>query len=76
MKTNVSIKFNSVEEYKEIENKLIELGYDIIEKYESEKGYISTYKDKVLIKMPHISHNVNLVYTYNTLQEFLNENEN
>ena len=27
MKTNVSIKFSSIEEYREIENKLIELGY-------------------------------------------------
>ena len=27
MKTNVSIKFNSVEEYREIEQKLEELGY-------------------------------------------------
>ena len=27
MKTNVSIKFNSIEEYREIEKKLIELGY-------------------------------------------------
>lgn len=26
-RTNVSIKFNSIEEYREIENKLIELGY-------------------------------------------------
>ena len=27
MKTNVSIKFNSIEEYREIEKKLEELGY-------------------------------------------------
>jgi len=27
MKTNVSIKFNSIEEYREIEKKLIEMGY-------------------------------------------------
>ena len=27
MKTNVSIKFSSIEEYREIEKKLIELGY-------------------------------------------------
>ena len=27
MKTNVSIKFNSIEEYREIEKKLVELGY-------------------------------------------------
>lgn len=27
MKTNVSIKFNSIKEYREIEKKLIELGY-------------------------------------------------
>ena len=27
MKTNVSIKFNSIEEYREIEKKFVELGY-------------------------------------------------
>lgn len=33
MKTNVSIKFNSIEEYREIEKKLIELGYESDKKW-------------------------------------------
>ena len=43
MKTNVSIKFNSIEEYREIEKKLIELGY---------KQHSNTLNDFMLEDLP------------------------
>ena len=49
MKTNVSIKFNSIEEYREIEKKLVELGYKDDKKWNktmlsiSEKSVVEDY---------------------------------
>ena len=42
MKTNVSIKYPSIEEYREIEKKLIELGYVNDEMYGEE--FIERYR--------------------------------
>ena len=80
MKTNVSIKFNSLEEYRVIEKKLIELGY---------KEHSKTLDDFMLEDLPN-----NLFATvfykeleygvfdftqkdeivYNSLEEFLTDN--
>ena len=40
MKTNVSIKFSSIEEYREIEKNLIELGYVLLLDDKVNKGYV------------------------------------
>lgn len=82
MKTNVSIKFNSIEEYKEIEKKLIELGYinddSTWNNYNLKLckfGYV--YIDKLdSVFSIYKFGNIYAKKTYNSLQEFLNENEN
>ena len=82
MKTNVSIKFNSIEEYREIESKLIELGYK-----QHNKGiddfmlddllndlYVTFFeRDKVYGVLDFVLKETE--YLYNSLQEFLKENE-
>ena len=77
MKTNVSIRFNSIEEYREIESKLIELGcipgldmyfYSI---FEFPTRYVFTsYRDKTFNAR---SKPIKDGKTYNSLQEFLND---
>ena len=72
MKTNVSIKFNSIEEYREIEKKLIEMGY--------KKGhYICNAEDYSFVYMHknkdfHIYNFILDEKLYNSLEEFLNDN--
>lgn len=82
MKTNVSIKFNSIEEYREIEKKLEELGYV------NDKGW-NEYKINIItdgcVGIYDVVINENLIYLftvfdsmheyeiiYNNLEEFLN----
>lgn len=77
-KTNVSIKFSSIEEYREIEKKLEELGY--VNDKEWNESLISDYEEykdithHVYIHPDHefsvqCSHEI----TYNSLEEFLND---
>ena len=82
MRTNVSIKFNSIEEYREIEKKLEELGYV------NDKGW-NEYKINIItdgcVGIYDVVINENLIYLftvfdsmheyeiiYNNLEEFLN----
>lgn len=77
-KTNVSIKFNSIKEYREIESKLIELrcipGLDMyfysIFEFPTRYVFLS-YKDKIFNAR---SRPIKDGKTYNTLEEFLNDN--
>lgn len=73
MKTNVSIKFNSIEEYREIEKKLIELGY-VDDRHLGVKTEFFTevmvYQNKVfkgMVFSPVVDK------TYNSLEEFLKD---
>ena len=83
MKTNVSIKFNSIEEYRVIEKKLEELGYV------NDKGW-NEYKINIItdgcVGIYDVVINENLIYLftvfdsmneyeiiYNNLEEFLND---
>ena len=75
MKTNVSIKFNSIEEYREIEKKLEELGY-VNDKYWNTNKRI---KDYTYIKIfeglefgvyPFVDSTTPI---YNSLEEFLKD---
>ena len=79
MKTNVSSKFNSIEEYREIEKKLIELGYSIdkeyneqtlteFESYNKIQHYIRIYEDYICVAGV-----FNDCKVYNSLEEFLND---
>ena len=79
MKTNVSIKFNSIEEYREIEKKLEEMGYVNDKEWNENRlksfEYSSTvriYEKENLFTVLH-----NMVQeksrTYNNLEEFLND---
>lgn len=76
MKTNVSIKFSSIEEYREIEKKLIELGYKddrewnnfALKEYELLNFVIIYHTSKFEVH----SHNGNLKH-YNSLEEFLKD---
>ena len=73
MKTNVSIRFNSIEEYREIESKLIELGY-------KEHTLIGLRrKDCIEVKINEDKTFTPLLFTfptrktYNSLQDFLKD---
>ena len=83
MKTNVSIKFNSIEEYREIEKKLEDMGYV------NDKGW-NEYKINIItdwcVGIYDVVINGNLIYLftvfdsmheyeiiYNNLEEFLND---
>ena len=77
MKTNVSIKFNSIEEYREIEKKLEELGY-VNDKEWNESMFIikninegHIYISKVDFSV--FSNKITEGKTYNSLEEFLND---
>ena len=75
MKTNVSIKFNSIEEYREIEKKLIELGYDNDKQWNSEMiklfplspSCVKIYDNKLFCIMDYSED----IKQYNSLKEFL-----
>lgn len=82
MKTNVSIKFNSIEEYRKIENKLEELGYvndkywnkELLNLFEINANMLSYYiwlsdEFKYLITNQNTRHDK----TYNSLEEFLKD---
>jgi len=75
MKTSVSIKFNSIEEYRVIEKKLEELGY-VNDKEWSEKvlsnssTHVVIYDHKFFEVYSH--RGVGISKTYNNLEEFLN----
>ena len=74
MKTNVSIKFNSIEEYREIEKKLEELGYvnDELSSIDiNECKELKIFKDRTFCHFPFIITHVNK--TYNSLEEFLKD---
>lgn len=75
MKTSVSIKFNSIEEYREIENKLIELGYISDKIWNKRKtnqiGYVRIYEDLIFTNFKNISGDVKKIY--NSLEEFLKD---
>ena len=58
MKTNVSIKFNSIEEYREIEKKLIELGY---------KEHSKTLDDFMLEDLPNNLFATVFIKSWNTV---------
>lgn len=79
-KTNVSIKFNSIEEYREIEKKLIEMGYVNYYKHFNE-SLIELHKQNIdnyvyikikyrFIIIPRLEKGD---YTYNSLEEFLKD---
>lgn len=73
MKTNVSIKFNSIEEYREIEKKLEELGYvndkEWNERKKNDIGYIYLSKELFYSKFKYGAGNK----VYNSLEEFLKD---
>lgn len=84
MKTNVSIKFNSIKEYREIERKLVELGYEndinwnygfimehLIKKY-NPYYYIIIYQN-LKFEIHNHKGDKDVEYNYNSLQEFLND---
>ena len=84
MKTNVSIKFSSIEEYREIEKKLEELGYN--NDYKWNNGfimkslmenrfpfyYIFIYKNNNFELHNH-NEDDKINYHYNSLEEFLKD---
>ena len=74
MKTNVSIKFNSIEEYRAIEKKLEEMGY-VNDTERSGNPYLSNY---VVIYTggsfcTHLFKGLGKKIVYNSLEEFLND---
>ena len=75
MKTNVSIKFSSIEEYREIENKLIELGYVNDEMYGEE--FIERFRYvSFSTKFKHFDvfdFTLKDEVVYNSLEEFLKD---
>ena len=73
MKTNVSIKFNSIEEYRVIEKKLEEMGYVNSDR----QDYTPCYKECFIVIYTnvfksHLHDGVGTNKTYNNLEEFLN----
>ena len=74
MKTSVSIKFNSIEEYRVIEKKLEELGYvndkEWNERKKNEIGYVYLSEDLFYTKFKYKDEES---YTYNSLEEFLKD---
>lgn len=87
MKTNVSIRFNSIEEYREIEKKLIELGYvndeewnndfmmDSLIRKNHDYYYILIYKEVRFEIHNHKGAKDIIKYHYDSLEEFLNDNK-
>lgn len=71
MKTNVSIKFNSIEEYREIEKKLVELGYKADNHFNIEKAHKYVYIG-LRRKFLYVTHLGN-EKVYNSLEEFLKD---
>lgn len=74
MKTNVSIKFNSIEEYRDIEKKLIELGYECDFENScdiSESKYFVLYIDKTFCTLTFQGRSSRK--QYNSLEEFLKD---
>lgn len=77
MKTNVSIKFSTIEEYREIEKKLEELGFINDKEWnESELllyqiGYVTYYSDSNRFSVFDFSI-PEIEEIYNSLEEFLN----
>lgn len=68
MKTNVSIKFSSIEEYREIEKKLEELGYVLSNDINKNQNYVYIDYKKTI--------STSCVYwgdVYNSLEEFLKD---
>ena len=77
MKTNVSIKFNSIEEYREIEKKLEELGY-VNDKGWNERHLNNSFtKGYCFIECPNFAIFDFTDYDdqkgYNSLEEFLKD---
>lgn len=74
-KTNVSIKFNSVDEYKEIEKKLIYLGYindiDWNRISYQNSNYVVIYEDRKFTALNFEGVGVDIIY--NSLEEFLKD---
>ena len=73
MKTNVSIKFNSIEEYRIIEKKLEEMGYENGKSLlcpSLDIGNVVIYEN---IFAHHLHEGVGTEKTYNNLEEFLND---
>lgn len=72
MKTNVSIKFKSIEEYREIANKLEDLGYNrnIID-LSAGTGYILVNKESY--KYSVLKYLFSKEKVYNSLEEFLKD---
>lgn len=84
MKTNISIKFSSVEEYREIENKLIELGYYLPNINKDFSDFIMNNYSKYSLKFNtfvYIHEDLDFTVApskgsdnvYNSLEEFLND---
>ena len=78
MKTNVSIKFNSIEEYREIEKKLEELGYFVGELEKSLTFNSLNIKKEYSVyihnsKFSEVIININGCIVYNSLEEFLKD---
>ena len=76
MKTNVSIKYSSIEEYRDIEKKLVELGYVNDSNYTEE--HITILKlDRVTIFSDEsfwiMDWSLYDDITYNSLEEFLKD---
>ena len=73
MKTNVSIKFNSIEEYRVIEKKLEEMGNVNDKKWNERKkneiGYIYLSEELFYTKFKYRAEEK----TYNSLEEFLKD---
>ena len=72
MKTNVSIKFNSIKEYREIEKKLEEMGYN--------RNIVDLRADNGYVLINKISHKYSVLKnlfksnnTYNSLKGFLKD---
>ena len=77
MKTNVSIKFNSIEEYREIEKKLEQLGYVNDKDFKNIMkmcmyNKIRIFKNKKIIICPD-SMIDKTAPRYNSLEEFLKD---
>lgn len=77
MKTNISIKFNSIEEYRDIEKKLEEMGYvndkewnkEMIKWFSLTPSCVKIYDNKLFCIMDCSEE----IKTYNSLKEFLKD---
>ena len=78
MKTNVSIKFNSIEEYREIERVLEELGYKNDKEWNEDMlkstkpCYVTIFKCQNIFSIFDFTL-TELEETYNSLEEFLKD---